>query len=578
MAGEISKFFVTIGSKFDDKGFKSLSAGIKRAGIAIAAFAAAFGFAIFKAVQKASELEEATNKFNVVFSEVKDSADAFAENLVANFGVSTLEARRFLSAIQDFLIPMGLSQKEAALLSNEIVKLASDIGSFNDQPTEQIMRDIQSALTGMALPMRKYGVDVTQTRIEQNILNKGLVTSKKEITKLMKIQETFNIIQADSSNAVGDFARSEDSLANQTKIMKARIEDVTAAIGTAFVPAFKDIIKFVNKALKPIKDYTKDTEKMDEATKKVKDTLILAIQSVKTIGFAFQFAGQRIAIAMAFATLNLDAARIGTEELEQQVIAFGKSIVETDLIIVESDAEKKAALAEAAIAEAELKEQIAVEAAENETEREDTLAANAKTRQNLLDEVAEKSQQAAIDRKKERLEAFEDFAKREARVIIRGLEMVANVEVLTLRSGVKAFSESLKERARQFVRAQVQEVMIAQATGLAKAIINATVTFGSAAAQIGIVLGAAAAGIGSLRALQSFDEAGVVQGPPGKPVLVQALGGEKFLGRQSIGKPAGGVTVVLRNPFFLGSRQDANRLVEIVSDGIFRKVNTQRRT
>jgi hypothetical protein len=159
--------------------------------------------------------------------------------------------------------------------------------------------------------------------------------------------------------------------------------------------------------------------------------------------------------------------------------------------------------------------------------------------------------------------------------VMSGIKKVADTEKLTWKSGTKALKEALKERLRQWVLESIQEIIVHKLSALAKAIMNATITWGAAVYQIGVVLAAAAVGIAGLKAISSFDMPGIVPGPIGRPVLVQALGGERFGGRESImtrPEPPIVITreVVVRANFYGDIRTEAD--IEEVANMLGRKI------
>lgn len=204
---------------------------------ALTASAVAFGAtvtaALAQGIRAASDLEEATSKFNVVFKGQEKAAESWANTLVEAYGLSSRESRQYLSSVQDLLVPMGMQAQSAAKLSNEIVKLSVDLGSFNNLPTEQVMLDIQSALVGNYETMKKYGVVINAAAVQQEALNAGLARSKNEIDAADKAQAAYNMIVNSSTAAVGDFSRTSDGYANTTRRLGSAWEDFTATLAKA---------------------------------------------------------------------------------------------------------------------------------------------------------------------------------------------------------------------------------------------------------------------------------------------------------------------------------------------------------
>ena len=215
-------------------------------GLGAVAFGGVVGIAMKKAVDAASALEEATGKFNVVFRDQLKQAEAWAKDLVAGYGLSTREAKTYLAAIQDLLKPMGVASDAAARLSNEVVKLAVDLGSFNNQITPDVMRDIESALVGNYETMKKYGVVLNVAVIRQEALRTGMIRGKEVLTAAQKATAAYSLIVAGSADAVGDWARTSSGYANTMKQMGATIEEIAAKIGDPLMPAIADVVRDFN--------------------------------------------------------------------------------------------------------------------------------------------------------------------------------------------------------------------------------------------------------------------------------------------------------------------------------------------
>ncbi len=182
-----------------------------------------------KAVKAASDLAEVQSKFNVVFAGQTGVAEAWSRELVASYAMSTREAKQYLSSVQDLLVPMGMAADQAGVMSNEVVRLAADLGSFNNLPTAQVMDDIQSALVGNYETMKKYGVVLNAATVEQQAMSMGLAATKAELTAADKAQAAYALMIEGSTAAMGDMIRTQDSYANQAKKFQAQIEDLSAA-------------------------------------------------------------------------------------------------------------------------------------------------------------------------------------------------------------------------------------------------------------------------------------------------------------------------------------------------------------
>lgn len=255
---------------------KSSFGGLKTQIIAAAAAIGTIVAVSKKFIDAASDLEEETNKFNVVFRSTRQEAAKMRDELVNAYGMSRIEATKSLAAIQDFLVPMGIARDKATELSGAFNKMAVDIGSFNNQPTAQVMEDIKSAIAGMSRPMRKYGVDVSETTLKQMALDRGLKLTNGKLDNQTRAMLIYEKIAQDSADAQGDFSRSIESFANQSKIMKARISDISVEIGQILMPT-------VGRGIKAFNDFAGSAEGMEKIKNAVKILNVVFQVAIKSM-------------------------------------------------------------------------------------------------------------------------------------------------------------------------------------------------------------------------------------------------------------------------------------------------------
>lgn len=202
-----------------------------------------------KVIGIAKDFEEANAKFGTVFRNNSREANAMRKELVDAYGLSTKEATKFLSTVQDFLVPMGFARDKATGLSGDVVKLARDLASFNNLRTEDVIRDITGALTGVTIPMKKYGVIINETQLNQFALKEGLEKTTKQMTSQEKASLILKKIYQDSGDAMGDYKRTSDSFANTLRNIGGWAEDIQLALGqkliTQIAPTIKEFHKFV---------------------------------------------------------------------------------------------------------------------------------------------------------------------------------------------------------------------------------------------------------------------------------------------------------------------------------------------
>ena len=207
----------------------------------------AYGIALRKvgqfvgsSIKAASDLTEEQGKFNVVFGDTAKTMEIgkqAIDDLTTSYNMSHREAFQLTSRMQDLLKPMGFMPEKAAAMSSSIIKLAADMGSFNNVPTEQALEAIRSSLIGMNRPMRQFGTVIREDTEEYRSLVKQMMISEGITKTQAKTQVNLNKIFETQTDAIGDVARTQDNFANQLKRTEANLEDFQAGIGEDMIAA-----------------------------------------------------------------------------------------------------------------------------------------------------------------------------------------------------------------------------------------------------------------------------------------------------------------------------------------------------
>lgn len=235
--GDVGNSAETAGGKVQTSGQK-IGAALSSMKIYAVAAAAALSALGYKAIEAAGDAVETQNKFEAVFKETSASAEKWAGDFSNTVGRSTQDTLRYLSTFQDTFVPLGFDREEAAGLSEQLTELAVDLASFNNEADTDAIASLQSALVGNHETMRRYGVIITQTTLDQELLNMGIENGIQGATEMEKVQARLNIIMNSTADAQGDAVRTSGSYANQLRALKGNISDVMAEAGQ---PAMEDL-------------------------------------------------------------------------------------------------------------------------------------------------------------------------------------------------------------------------------------------------------------------------------------------------------------------------------------------------
>lgn len=199
------------------------------------------GVAMTKA---ASDAEESESKFATIFKSISAESESTAQNLAKNFGLSQLAAKKLLGDTGDLLTGFGFSQDQALELSNSVNELAVDLASFTNFAggAEGASSALTKALLGERESVKSLGISIQEEDVKKQIAinkSKGL---RFETVRQAKAMATLQLAQAQSKNAIGDFARTSGGAANQARILKAKISDLSISFGKILLPIANKII------------------------------------------------------------------------------------------------------------------------------------------------------------------------------------------------------------------------------------------------------------------------------------------------------------------------------------------------
>lgn len=236
-----------------------------------------------KAMDISSSLTEVQNVVDTTFGDMSDKVQEFADNSIRQFGMSELSVKQYASRFQAMGTAMGIPQSlikssneflngqtngyvglsdSLSDVSLNLTKLTADIASFYDVEQSEVAEDLAAIYTGMTVPLRKYGLDLTQATLKEWAMKEGLDANIKSMSQAEKTMLRYKYVLANTTAAQGDFAKTADTWANQVRILKQSFEQLGSIIGGSLINAFKPLVQTLNSVLLYVIDFA---EKVTEA-------------------------------------------------------------------------------------------------------------------------------------------------------------------------------------------------------------------------------------------------------------------------------------------------------------------------
>jgi hypothetical protein len=205
-------------------------------------------------IDLASDKAEAGSKVNVLFGQSAHLIEEASKGAADAVGLSS---GAYLSAAGDLgnlLTNFGITGDAAAGMSNDMIKLAADVGSFNNADPTEVVAAMGAAFRGEAEPIRRFGVMLDDAAVKAKAVELGLYAGTGALDKNARAQAVYSLILEQTSKAQGDFARTADGLANAQRISAAKQEEAWTRLGEKLAPIASTIVPMVADAMTLVVD------------------------------------------------------------------------------------------------------------------------------------------------------------------------------------------------------------------------------------------------------------------------------------------------------------------------------------
>jgi len=233
----------------------SAIAGITKLGFAVRTLQRTFDY-IGTAIKESMDFGENVNLFQTSMRSLGkkagnefaflDKAEAFNKDLSSDLGLDSSEMMRYQGAFAQMTSSMGIAESTAYDLSESFTMLGADISSLWNLDLDVSMKKLQSALTGQVRGLRELGVDISMATMQEEAYALGINKSVTAMTQAEKTQLRYFMIMKGLTVAQGDMARTLESPANQLRILSQQFQQLTRAIGNAFLPMVTAVMPYIN--------------------------------------------------------------------------------------------------------------------------------------------------------------------------------------------------------------------------------------------------------------------------------------------------------------------------------------------
>lgn len=214
------------------------------------------------AVAKFNDFYEATDLFHNAMGNLSGEADTLISKMQGLLGVDPTKAMTYMATIQSLGTSFGLTSDKAYVLSKNLTQLAYDEGSYWNKDVAETFTAMSSAISGEIEPIRRLGIDLSQARLQQELLALGFNKQVSSLSQADKAVLRYIAIMKQTANVQGNLSQTIQSPANQIKILKAQLDMLAKSVGSLLYPALKSILPPLIAAVQLIREFVEWVAKL----------------------------------------------------------------------------------------------------------------------------------------------------------------------------------------------------------------------------------------------------------------------------------------------------------------------------
>lgn len=222
--------------------------------------------AIDGCVEVASSIEEMQNKFDVVFGDMRNEVNKWAQEYSDAIGRNKNDIKTYLADQQNLLVGFGMTRQAGAEMAEQMTSLALDLASFGNMDETASVNAMTKAVMGESEAAKTLGAVLNDSTRAQAMATLGLKGTYDKLDQLTKMQVNYQAILQQSPDAIGDCQRSLDSYESTKKRYIAKLKEIKTIVGQFFLPTYQKILSIGAKGLTMIRDWL---QKLTELTDKL---------------------------------------------------------------------------------------------------------------------------------------------------------------------------------------------------------------------------------------------------------------------------------------------------------------------
>lgn len=186
-----------------------------------------------------------------------DKSGNLIDTDVASLGLDITQVTNFEAQIAQMTNSVGMMGEASIATSKALTMLAGDMSSLTNMPLDTVMKNFSSGLSGAAMAVKKYGMDISVAALQETALGLGVKKNVSDMTQAEKEYLRVITMLQQSKVAWGDLAKTINSPANQFRMLKSNIKQCGLMLSRLFMPVIEKVLPWLNAMAMAVKDLMK---------------------------------------------------------------------------------------------------------------------------------------------------------------------------------------------------------------------------------------------------------------------------------------------------------------------------------
>lgn len=205
-----------------------------------------FADVMASSIKESLDYVENLNLFNVAMGDSIGVGREFVSTMQEIYGMDPSNIMEYAGNFYQLTSAVNTTKEASEVMSLQLTKAANDISSLFNVDIDTVISNLSSGLRGMSRAVAKYGMDIRVTTLQATAASLGITKQVETMSEADREGLRYITMMKQASNAMGDFAKTIESPANQLRIFKEQITQLARAVGNFFLPVLQNVLPYIN--------------------------------------------------------------------------------------------------------------------------------------------------------------------------------------------------------------------------------------------------------------------------------------------------------------------------------------------